>query len=205
LRAAAGAAGVKEKGSPFSPRWVMDRMAYGAWFQSRMLGDPFGKFTVDAAKHFRRVMDNPEMELAATLEKSINGTSLVLIFRVGKAVLLFPGDAQWGTWNEILEDERTRRLLKDLSFYKVGHHGSHNATPRRFVEELLPPTALAMIPTDMVKQWPLIPKPELLQALQDRGVAFVRGDVADAAEDRRFRRHVVDGATRYIDLELPAE
>ena len=48
------------------------------------------------------------MELAATLEKSVNGTSLVLLFKIGRAVLLFPGDAQWGTWDEITRDERRR-------------------------------------------------------------------------------------------------
>lgn len=59
-------------------------------------------------------------------------------------VLLFPGDAQFGNWNswkrlkwtiqladgtskEVLIDD----LLKRTVFYKVGHHGSHNATLRK--------------------------------------------------------------------------
>src|SRR6185437_8008044 len=35
---------------------------------------------------------------AVSLDRAINGTSLVLVFEFGDARLLFPGDAQWGTW-----------------------------------------------------------------------------------------------------------
>jgi hypothetical protein len=61
----------------------------------------------------------------------------MLAFEVGDAVLLFPGDAQWGTWKLNLEDSRRKELLERTTFYKVGHHGSHNATPVSFVEDVL--------------------------------------------------------------------
>jgi len=195
--AAAGAAAGGKPKSPFPDTCAMDRKTYINRFHN-----PLTDFDEKTAEHFRRVMQNPEMELAATLEKSVNGTSLVLLFKIGRALLLFPGDAQWGTWNDILSDERKRRLLENVSFLKVGHHGSHNATPRRFVQDLLPATACAMIPTDNVKQWPMIPKEELVNSLRAKGVPFVRSDVADAGDDARFLRHAVNGHTVYIDLEL---
>jgi hypothetical protein len=43
---------------------------------------------------------------------------------------LFPGDAQLETWQWALSQPGIRDLLKDVDVYKVGHHGSRNATPR---------------------------------------------------------------------------
>ena len=57
-----------------------------------------------------------------------------LLFEVGTKKLLFPGDAQIENWSFALEDapdaEKTRKLLAKVDFYKVGHHGSRNATPK---------------------------------------------------------------------------
>ncbi|MEA2864616.1 MAG: hypothetical protein QOC84_2572 [Bradyrhizobium sp.] len=76
-------------------------------------------------------------ELALVLNKGINNTSLVLAFEFvasGK-VLLFIGDAQRGNWkswttqkNEHDKIDLVRDLLARTVLYKVGHHGSHNAT-----------------------------------------------------------------------------
>ena len=93
--------------------------------------------------------------------------------------------------------------MKSITFYKVGHHGSHNATPRRFVEEFLPATACAMVPTDNVKQWPLIPKKELLDFMRQKGVPFVRSDAAGPGDDARFRRQMADEHTLYVEVDLP--
>jgi hypothetical protein len=53
-------------------------------------------------------------------------------------------------------DPDATRLLSKTTFYKVGHHGSHNATPVSFVENcLLPGAALcAMVPVTTYKGWP---------------------------------------------------
>jgi hypothetical protein len=63
----------------------------------------------------------------------MNNTSLILLITVGKKRLLFPGDAQIETWEYALEEASNRRkMLKELAgvdVYKVGHHGSLNATP----------------------------------------------------------------------------
>jgi beta-lactamase superfamily II metal-dependent hydrolase len=193
--------------APFSPKWIMTRKEYEQWFEE-VLGkksdyDPLERFSEDTQTHFRDLVESPERELAATLEQAVNGTSLVLAFQIGSKVLFFPGDAQWGTWSEILENDRWRRLLQTVDFYKVGHHGSHNATPTRFVQELLPTGVKAMVPTDDVATWPKIPKTELLAALTKKKIPFVRSDRAEPADQKCFKRVMEDGYTLYVELALP--
>jgi hypothetical protein len=77
--------------------------------------------------------------MALRLNNEVNNTSLVLAFELpatGK-VLLFTGDAQRGSWIGWSDLEWTgedgsmtsaRDLLSRCVLYKVGHHGSHNAT-----------------------------------------------------------------------------
>lgn len=71
--------------------------------------------------------------LALKLNSGINNTSLVLAFELPKSrkVLLFTGDAQrgnWISWADDKHEEEARDLLGRTVLYKVGHHGSHNAT-----------------------------------------------------------------------------
>lgn len=64
------------------------------------------------------------------LDKAMNNTSIILLFQVGDKKLLFPGDAQIENWSYALKQAPIRRLLKSVNLYKVGHHGSLNATPK---------------------------------------------------------------------------
>jgi beta-lactamase superfamily II metal-dependent hydrolase len=76
--------------------------------------------------------------LALRLNDEVNNTSLVIAIELRKTgkVLLFPGDAQRGNWiswsnlkwNVDGKTVTARDLLGRTVFYKVGHHGSHNAT-----------------------------------------------------------------------------
>ena len=76
--------------------------------------------------------------LALQLNKGINNTSLVLALEMPKSrkVLLFVGDAQRGnwiswakvSWKRGSKTITARDLLARTVLYKVGHHGSHNAT-----------------------------------------------------------------------------
>ena len=74
------------------------------------------------------------MELVRILDDQMNNTSLILLFQFGDKTLLFPGDAQIENWNHALKDApdaaANRKLLAKTNFYKVGHHGSLNATPK---------------------------------------------------------------------------
>jgi beta-lactamase superfamily II metal-dependent hydrolase len=119
-------------------------------------------------------------ELAVALEDAVNGTSLMLALEIGADVLLFPGDAQWGTWNAAMANPAWAALLRRLTFLKVGHHGSHNATPVGFVEDLLPAGIPAMCSTRHMNRWPRIPRAPLLERLVAKGTRLVRSDALDA-------------------------
>jgi hypothetical protein len=87
-------------------------------------------------------------------------------------VLLFPGDAQVGNWESWHDGDWTeengldkgkkitaRDLLSRTVLYKVGHHGSHNATLReKGLEMMTSPELVAMIPVD--EKWALARKPK---------------------------------------------
>ena len=60
----------------------------------------------------------------------MNNTSIILLMRIGNKSLLFPGDAQIENWEYALAQDKYAKLLKDVTLYKVGHHGSLNATPK---------------------------------------------------------------------------
>jgi beta-lactamase superfamily II metal-dependent hydrolase len=98
-------------------------------------------------------------ELALDLDNRTNNTSLVLAIELGHGgpVLLFAADAQvgnWRSWKETswtLPDGGTMRgpdLLRRTVFYKVGHHGSQNATLKAEGLELMPDNLVAFIPVD---------------------------------------------------------
>jgi hypothetical protein len=73
------------------------------------------------------------LRLVHTLDSALNNTSVILLVDIGDKRLLFPGDAQIENWSYMLLHARRRRpvleLLKEVDLYKVGHHGSRNATP----------------------------------------------------------------------------
>jgi hypothetical protein len=74
--------------------------------------------------------------IVRTVDDALNNTSLILLIDAGDKRLLFPGDAQIENWSWSLQHApkadtaRYRRLLKGVDLYKVGHHGSRNATPK---------------------------------------------------------------------------
>lgn len=94
--------------------------------------------------------------LALYLDAYTNNSSLVLAFELveSKKVLLFVGDAQTGNWlswkNVVWKDPKIslNNLLKNTVVYKVGHHGSHNATLPELLEKMEHKELVAMIPVD---------------------------------------------------------
>lgn len=73
-------------------------------------------------------------QIATLLDKQLNNTSVILLFEVGSKKFLFPGDAQLENWMYALRDAPEKksnlRRLANVDLYKVGHHGSLNATPK---------------------------------------------------------------------------
>jgi hypothetical protein len=70
------------------------------------------------------------LELVRDLDSVMNNTSVILLMEIGGQKLLFPGDAQIENWSYALQNDAWRKLLADVNLYKVGHHGSLNATPK---------------------------------------------------------------------------
>jgi phosphoribosyl 1,2-cyclic phosphodiesterase len=70
------------------------------------------------------------LELVLIMDDAMNNTSVILLFEVGGKKLLFPGDAQIENWEFALHDPAILEALADVDVYKVGHHGSRNATPK---------------------------------------------------------------------------
>ncbi|MFA5964433.1 MAG: hypothetical protein WC804_10485 [Sphingomonas sp.] len=67
--------------------------------------------------------------IVTQLDNVMNNTSVILLFEAGSKKLLFPGDAQLENWSFALQDP-SAALLDEVDLYKVGHHGSLNATPK---------------------------------------------------------------------------
>ena len=84
--------------------------------------------------HLRKVRGEQMLSIVRMLDKAMNNTSLILLFRIGDKSFLFPGDAQWENWAFSLSDPQIQELLKEVDVYKVGHHGSLNATPKSLWE-----------------------------------------------------------------------
>ncbi len=74
------------------------------------------------------------LALVRIMDDAMNNTSVILLFQIGSKKFLFPGDAQIENWEYALKDApdaaANRQLLKGVTVYKVGHHGSRNATPK---------------------------------------------------------------------------
>ena len=118
-------------------------------------------------------------EFALMLQSATNNTSLVLAIELSdNDVLLFAGDAQVGNWQSwqalewTLDDGREVTgpdLLSRTVFYKVGHHGSHNATLRQRGLEQMKKLKTAVVPVDEVvakkMRWGAMPLASLVDAL----------------------------------------
>lgn len=106
---------------------------------------PFAHSTVDRraksrpytrwlVPRLRALRGDQLLDIVRKLDDQMNNTSVILAFRTKNQVLLFPGDAQIENWSYALKEAensaRVRKLLQGVTFYKVGHHGSRNATPR---------------------------------------------------------------------------
>jgi hypothetical protein len=88
---------------------------------------PFTRWFI---KRMRSIRGEQLLGIVRALDKVMNNTSLILLFEINKTKLLFPGDAQIENWSYALSKPAIKRLLAKVNVYKVGHHGSRNATPK---------------------------------------------------------------------------
>jgi hypothetical protein len=91
------------------------------------------RFPIDARwliHHARSTRGEQLLQIVRMLDTAMNNTSVILLFEVGKTRLLFPGDAQIENWQYALSKRELEDVLSGVNVYKVGHHGSLNATPK---------------------------------------------------------------------------
>lgn len=83
------------------------------------------------------------LRIVRWLDDVMNNTSVVLLITAGNRRMLFPGDAQYESWQWITRKSpdaaRNRKALAKVDLYKVGHHGSRNATPKQSLYKLWAP------------------------------------------------------------------
>jgi hypothetical protein len=181
-----------ELSSPFDSRLQIPlEEARGDAFFRKYYG--FEKGAPDA---WRRIDDDwlgTAGEIALQLDSYTNNTSLALAIELlpsGK-VLLFVADAQvgnWLSWDALswqVKDAAGKTahvhigdLLARTVLYKVGHHGSHNATIRgegeikKGLELMNRPDLVAMIPVNhemaVKKRWGKMPFDPLLHRLNEK-------------------------------------
>src|SRR5262249_23286413 len=120
-------------------------------------------------------------------DKYTNNSSLVLAFELTDSgrVLLFAADAQvgnWLSWQDLTwqgkDGAGTRTvtgpdLLSRTVLYKVGHHGSHNATLReKGLEQMTSPELAALVPVNKAEaeknRWFEMPFEKLMQRLREK-------------------------------------
>jgi hypothetical protein len=84
-----------------------------------------------------RLSTEEVLSIVRSIDGALNNTSLILLLTVGSTKVLLPGDAQLEDWRWALETSptaaQTRADLADCRVYKVGHHGSLNATPKEWL------------------------------------------------------------------------
>jgi beta-lactamase superfamily II metal-dependent hydrolase len=105
--------------------------------------------------------------LAFALDNAINNTSLVTLLSFRGQTLLFPGDAQYGNWAAWLAQDGSADILSSITFLKVAHHGSHNATPTDALEKMSTGKFAAMVSTQSTP-WPSIPRLPLIDRLKQQ-------------------------------------
>jgi beta-lactamase superfamily II metal-dependent hydrolase len=177
--------------SPFSDEW---RVPVGTLPASR----PF----VDKSLEAIRLFNDDLLYSAQALDGFLNGESLVLVLECGAARLLLPGDAEVGAWMSILANPRALELAASATFVKIGHHGSHNATPLMFIREHLAEKTAAVIST---QEGPGsyrngIPLQNLLTEMNSRHMTFVRSDQPPTAAQGLF---TPGEGGHWIDCTIP--
>jgi hypothetical protein len=132
-----------------------------------------------AESHVRWVMDRlgraelwNATRIVEAMNDALNNTSVILLFEVDGKALLFSGDAQWENWAWALKAPAITERLKATTLYKVGHHGSTNATPQKLWElfenrgdENTPNRLVTLLSTKEGKHH-RVPRCSLVKALQ---------------------------------------
>lgn len=145
---------------PFDKMWIADQTT--------------APLSLAELKDLTELLDESE-GLAFTLDSVLNNTSLVVLFSYRGKTLLFPGDAQYGNWRSWMESADGTSILSHLNYFKIAHHGSHNATPKSALDKT-PEKAFAAHISTQNKPWGSIPFKKMLDELDVKASGYVRSD-----------------------------
>jgi hypothetical protein len=179
-----------ERATPFGQKYRISMDEAGAldFFREHYFG--IGSDDHEAWRRIDGSGLDDAAEFALQLDSDTNNTSLALAFELADGrVLLFPGDAQVGNWESWHADSKgvkqeweagrqkvtAEELLGRTVVYKVGHHGSHNATLRGQGLEMMTDVnrLVALVPVDTYiahekKHWGKMPFDPLMKALEEK-------------------------------------
>jgi hypothetical protein len=217
---------------PFEARWRKPfAQAIQDEFFATHYGDPNDSQHEEAWRQIEDDWLGASESLALAIDNNRNNSSLVLAFELPDGrVLLFPGDAQVGNWLswfnpevhwQVKDGGETREvdaqdLLSRTVLYKVGHHGSHNATLReQGLERMTHPGLMAMVPvveaTAKKIGWGEMPLPSLVQRLEQKTRGRVlRSDngigqgVGLSASERVTYEQAVHETDLYLEITIEA-
>src|SRR5919108_496778 len=144
---------------PFGHRWKADPSAASSSYL---------RLSVEEEKQLQDLSGSSINDLAFALDQARNNESLVILFIFHNKYLLFAGDAQYGNWRWWLENERSSGdILSKINFFKIAHHGSHNATPKAALEKMSEGEFAAMVSTQSIP-WKSIPRIPLMSRLHEK-------------------------------------
>jgi len=216
---------LQEQTLPFDPS---QQVTTKAARRDRFFQQHYGFSNADA--HAWRRIDadwlDVAAELALWLDSSTNNTSLVFAIELGAGggTLIFAGDAQIGNWLSWFDvafpnaadgtKVTATTLLSRALLYKVGHHGSHNATLRkRGIDAMTRDDLVAMIPVNRVsvekKHWKMPFAPMYRALLERTHGRVIRSDdgvvTTKATNDAAWKQFLsrVKTTPLYIEYQVP--
>lgn len=131
--------------APFEKEWPASAANYPiAAFREYRTLEQIDKRQPGSPAVLERLLQQAQPDVLLAMADAVDGTlnnqSLVILFTCQGKKLLFVGDAQWGNWSYWLYgkkvtgddpgiNEKAKKILGSIDFFKVGHHGSANANP----------------------------------------------------------------------------
>jgi hypothetical protein len=146
----------------------------------------------------RAIRGNGLLSIVRIMDDALNNTSVILLFEANGQALLFPGDAQIENWAYTLKDPALMKRLARVTLYKVGHHGSRNATPKSLWNNFLnrgaatKPTRLQSVVSTMEGKYGTmaegteVPRRSLVDALEAETSYFTTLSLTGKAIKRVF-------------------
>jgi hypothetical protein len=150
------------------------------------------------------------LRIVTALDHAMNNTSVILLIQAGDRRLLFCGDAQIENWEYALtfapDHADVLDLLRGVDLYKVGHHGSRNATPRTLFDLWTEPATRGRKMTALMSTKPCVfgttashtevPRDTLVTALHERMPLLSTMDLGRGAS------HIEVAAPAFGDAEF---